>query len=437
MPRAREHAPDLVMLDLMLPGMDGLLVCQALRGDPATAAIPIIMLTARGEEADRIAGLELGADDYVTKPFSPRELVARVAALLRRTRGRPARRRAGRCAYGPLTIDVDRHVVDGRRQRGAADRQGVPAAAVPGRASRPRAVARPAAHATSGAISTPAARARWTCTSAGCARSCRCWPTPSRRSSSSATGSKIADAARDFPQPAMMFLTRLPAATAAMAVLVATALVSWSVRATSSERIEQRARQRGADGGRDARRTAPPRPRAELDAEADALGRHPRRARHVHRRRRPRRRRLRADGRRAPHGREPRRAARKSIEARRRASAPPSGTAPRIDDRHAVRRHAGDEPRRCRCCARPAGAAADRRRSAAAPSLRSRALGFVVGTARRDGARRDLHRALAEPPAARRSTDARASATRRRLRAGRARLRQRRDRHRRADARLR
>ena len=83
--------PDLVILDLMLPGLDGLMVCQAMRGDPLTAPIPIIMLTARGEEADRIAGLELGADDYVTKPFSPKELAARVAALLRRMqRGTPA-----------------------------------------------------------------------------------------------------------------------------------------------------------------------------------------------------------------------------------------------------------------------------------------------------------------------------------------------------------
>ena len=82
--RVKEAPPDLLVLDLMLPGMDGLLVCQTLRSDPATAAIPIIMLTARGEEAERITGLELGADDYVTKPFSPRELTARVAALLRR-----------------------------------------------------------------------------------------------------------------------------------------------------------------------------------------------------------------------------------------------------------------------------------------------------------------------------------------------------------------
>ncbi len=109
LPRARAHAPDLVMLDLMLPGMDGLLVCQALRRDRTTFAIPVIMLTARGEEADRVRGLELGADDYVTKPFSPKELVARVAALLRRTR--PPETQATVLRYGPLTMDIDRHQV--------------------------------------------------------------------------------------------------------------------------------------------------------------------------------------------------------------------------------------------------------------------------------------------------------------------------------------
>jgi DNA-binding response OmpR family regulator len=108
MRRVREEAPDLIVLDLMLPGMDGLLVCQALRNEPTTAAIPIIMLTARGEEDDRVRGLELGADDYVTKPFSPKELTARVAALLRRT-ARPAGGNILRC--GPLTIDVERHIV--------------------------------------------------------------------------------------------------------------------------------------------------------------------------------------------------------------------------------------------------------------------------------------------------------------------------------------
>jgi DNA-binding response OmpR family regulator len=109
--RVKEAPPDLLLLDLMLPGMDGLLVCQTLRSDPATAAIPIIMLTARGEETERITGLELGADDYVTKPFSPRELTARVAALLRRV-NRPATGATGAALkYGPLTIDVERHAV--------------------------------------------------------------------------------------------------------------------------------------------------------------------------------------------------------------------------------------------------------------------------------------------------------------------------------------
>ena len=108
-PRARKAAPDLVVLDLMLPGMDGLLVCQALRHDRSTAAIPVIMLTARGEEADRVRGLELGADDYVTKPFSPKELVARVAALLRRTQ--PLKTPGTVLRYGPVTMDIDRHQV--------------------------------------------------------------------------------------------------------------------------------------------------------------------------------------------------------------------------------------------------------------------------------------------------------------------------------------
>ncbi len=108
LPRLRKAPADLVILDLMLPGMDGLLVCQAMRADPAIAGIPIIMLTARGEESDRVSGLELGADDYVTKPFSPKELSARVTALLRRSG------RAGAGAplhYGPITIDADRHTV--------------------------------------------------------------------------------------------------------------------------------------------------------------------------------------------------------------------------------------------------------------------------------------------------------------------------------------
>ena len=99
---------DLVILDIMLPGMDGLDVCRAMRTEPATREIPVIMLTARGEESDRITGLELGADDYVTKPFSPKELVARVAARLRRTAA-PAL--PGVLHHGAITIDADRHTV--------------------------------------------------------------------------------------------------------------------------------------------------------------------------------------------------------------------------------------------------------------------------------------------------------------------------------------
>jgi DNA-binding response OmpR family regulator len=106
-PRLRREAVDLIILDVMLPGMDGMRVCQTMRNIPALASIPIIMLTARGEESDRVSGLELGADDYVTKPFSPKELTARVGALLRRS-GRPA---SGVVTYGSITIDADRHHV--------------------------------------------------------------------------------------------------------------------------------------------------------------------------------------------------------------------------------------------------------------------------------------------------------------------------------------
>lgn len=107
--KVKAEPTDLVVLDLMLPGVDGLTLCRTLRGDSSTAAIPIIMLTAKAAEADRIAGLELGADDYITKPFSPKELVARVRALLRRTERRAPT--AGTLNYGPLSIDLDRHVV--------------------------------------------------------------------------------------------------------------------------------------------------------------------------------------------------------------------------------------------------------------------------------------------------------------------------------------
>jgi two-component system, OmpR family, alkaline phosphatase synthesis response regulator PhoP len=106
---ARAERPSLLVLDLMLPGMDGLDVARALREDPATRALPIIMLTARVEEADRLIGLELGADDYITKPFSPRELVARVRAVLRRSEGE--RDASGLLRAGELAIDVQRRSV--------------------------------------------------------------------------------------------------------------------------------------------------------------------------------------------------------------------------------------------------------------------------------------------------------------------------------------
>jgi two-component system alkaline phosphatase synthesis response regulator PhoP len=102
---ARHERPDLVVLDLMLPGgIDGLEVCRRLRRDPVLADVPIIMLTARIAETDRLIGLELGADDYVTKPFSPREVVARVRAVLRRARGQAEP--SGVVRVGDLAVDL-------------------------------------------------------------------------------------------------------------------------------------------------------------------------------------------------------------------------------------------------------------------------------------------------------------------------------------------
>ena len=103
-----ERTPDLLVLDLMLPHVDGLEICRVVRSDPRTAAIPIIMLTARADESERIVGLEIGADDYVAKPFSPNELVARVRALLRRTQRQPE---TPDISYGPIHVDTERHIV--------------------------------------------------------------------------------------------------------------------------------------------------------------------------------------------------------------------------------------------------------------------------------------------------------------------------------------
>jgi two-component system, OmpR family, alkaline phosphatase synthesis response regulator PhoP len=104
------NPPDLLILDRMLPHMDGLEICRAVRTHEKTAAVPIIMLTARAEESDRIVGLELGADDYIGKPFSPNELVARARALLRRTE-RASSARASAVRYGPIVVDPETHTV--------------------------------------------------------------------------------------------------------------------------------------------------------------------------------------------------------------------------------------------------------------------------------------------------------------------------------------
>ncbi len=115
--QARSSGPQVILLDLMLPNMDGLEVCRRLRREPATSDTPIIMVTAKGEDADIVAGLELGADDYITKPFSPRVLIARIRAVLRR-RAFEADRESANAAGGagplrvdPLIVDPDRHEV--------------------------------------------------------------------------------------------------------------------------------------------------------------------------------------------------------------------------------------------------------------------------------------------------------------------------------------
>jgi DNA-binding response OmpR family regulator len=105
---ARSALPDLVVLDLLLPGLGGLDVCRRLRADSASASVPIIMLTAKSDEVDRIVGLELGADDYIVKPFSPKELVARVRAVLRRARAPAAA--ASVLQAGALALDPGRHL---------------------------------------------------------------------------------------------------------------------------------------------------------------------------------------------------------------------------------------------------------------------------------------------------------------------------------------
>ncbi len=107
---ARKRKPDAVILDVMLPEIDGYEICKRLRADPSTATLPIMMLTAKGDETARVVGLEIGADDYVTKPFSPKEVVARLRALLRRSAPPPSLS-GQRLVYRDLVLDVPRHEV--------------------------------------------------------------------------------------------------------------------------------------------------------------------------------------------------------------------------------------------------------------------------------------------------------------------------------------
>jgi len=109
--RIQAAPPDLLVLDLMLPGVDGLEICRQVRSNPKTASLPIVMVTARGDESERIVGLELGADDYLPKPFSPGELVARIRAVLRRTTRRTTVASERPLRYGPIVLDPQQHTV--------------------------------------------------------------------------------------------------------------------------------------------------------------------------------------------------------------------------------------------------------------------------------------------------------------------------------------
>ena len=163
---------DLVVLDIMLPRLDGLEVCKRLR---ATSTVPIIMLTARDDELDKVIGLELGADDYITKPFSIREFRSRVRALLRRARAPHTSLDVVEevIEHEGLRIDVPRRIVEVRGAAGAADLRRVRAAARPGRRSPGASSAAGCCSRRSGRAPTTAIRARSTCTSGTCARSSR------------------------------------------------------------------------------------------------------------------------------------------------------------------------------------------------------------------------------------------------------------------------
>jgi DNA-binding response OmpR family regulator len=109
--KARKEKPDLVLLDILLPKADGLEVLRAIRSSPGIEGTPVVMMTAKGSETDRVVGLELGADDYITKPFSPREVVARIKAVFRRSRPADREAEVAPLAYRDLRMDVERHEV--------------------------------------------------------------------------------------------------------------------------------------------------------------------------------------------------------------------------------------------------------------------------------------------------------------------------------------
>ena len=164
---AREQKPDLVLLDWMLPLLSGLEVCRQMRRMPETRGVPIIMLTARGEEGDKLRGLDSGADDYVTKPFSPSELIARVRAVLRRSR--PSDQRRDHAVRGS---DHGPGRAPGAPQgpRRASRSDGIPPAAPSAGASGPGVQHASSCWTRSGATTSMSSRARWMCISAGCAR---------------------------------------------------------------------------------------------------------------------------------------------------------------------------------------------------------------------------------------------------------------------------
>jgi CheY-like chemotaxis protein len=165
----REQAPDAIILDWMIEG-PGIEVCRQLRKDKETAHVPILMLTARGEEEDRIRGLKTGADDYVTKPFSPRELMARVEALMRRSRPSLA---GDVLTFGDLELDFASHRVRRRGESLQPRPDRVPPAALFHGTPQPRAVAPADPRRGLGHGQRHRLNARWTSTSAACARRSR------------------------------------------------------------------------------------------------------------------------------------------------------------------------------------------------------------------------------------------------------------------------